>query len=515
MNRLLTLSATELAKLIREREVTSVEVVEAHIERIRSANPTLNAVVAERFQDARAEAVAADAQVRAGADALGPFHGVPCTIKESFSMRGMPHTAGLVSRKGVIGTTDAPTVARLKAAGAIPLGVTNVSELCFWIESNNRVYGRTNNPYNPRRTAGGSSGGEGAIVGAGGSPFGLASDVGGSIRMPAFFNGVFGHKPSGGMVPVSGQFPVPEAQGAPFLATGPIARHAVDLYPLLKTIAGPDAGDLSCEEFDLKDPSTVNLRGLEVVDVTDNGVFPISAELRAAQRRCADYLEAQGARVRRVKVDGLKRSIDIWSSMITETTGTTFRSLLENGQPIDLPSEFVTWARRRSPHTLPSLAVVCLERLSRYDSNRNQRVVSLGNALREELTDLIGPNGVMLFPSYANAAPLHAAPLLIPIYIAYPAIFNVMQFPVTQVPLGLNASGLPLGVQVASIRGNDHLSIAVAIELERSMGGWVPPWTVQRAPEQGSARKAFERSYSSGSRLWQAARNKRNAFFAD
>src|SRR5207253_4609005 len=113
----------------------------------------------------------------------------PCTIKESIALTGMPHTAGLVARKGTLAGADAPTVARLRAAGAIPLGVTNTSELCMWMESNNRVYGRTGSAYDPSRTAGGSSGGEGAIVGAAGAPFGLGSDIGGSIRMPAFFNG--------------------------------------------------------------------------------------------------------------------------------------------------------------------------------------------------------------------------------------------------------------------------------------------------------------------------------------
>src|SRR5262245_58857220 len=177
---LLSVSATELASRIRRRELSSLEVVDAHIAHLQRHNPVLNAVVCDRFDAARDEARAADARCAAGAD-LPPLHGVPCTIKESFALTGMPNTSGLVARKGLLSTADATAVRKVRAAGAIPLGVTNVSELCMWMESHNNVYGRTNNPYDPGRIVGGSSGGEGAAIGAGGSPFGVGSDVGGSI----------------------------------------------------------------------------------------------------------------------------------------------------------------------------------------------------------------------------------------------------------------------------------------------------------------------------------------------
>ena len=221
-------SATELARLIRDGETTSEEVVRLHIDRLRRVNPALNAVVRVRVREAMSEARESDRRLaERGPD--GPLHGVPCTIKESFELEGMPHTAGLVSRRDRRGQRDAVTVARLRAAGAIPIGVTNVSELLMWMESNNRVYGRSNNPYDPRRIVGGSSGGEGAAVGAAISPFGLGADVGGSIRMPAFFNGVFGHKPSSGLVPNSGQWPLAENEAASYLSTGPLARRAEEV----------------------------------------------------------------------------------------------------------------------------------------------------------------------------------------------------------------------------------------------------------------------------------------------
>ncbi|MEN8719325.1 MAG: amidase family protein, partial [Oceanococcaceae bacterium] len=166
---MLCASATELARRIRGGEWTSRAVVAAHIAHARRVNPTLNAIVNDRFDQALAQAEECDAQATS---AEQPFFGVPCTIKENFAFAGMPQASGLVSRRDVISDHDAPAVARIKAAGAIPLGTTNTSELCMWMESNNRVYGRTNNPYNARHIVGGSSGGEGAIIGSGASPFG-------------------------------------------------------------------------------------------------------------------------------------------------------------------------------------------------------------------------------------------------------------------------------------------------------------------------------------------------------
>jgi fatty acid amide hydrolase 2 len=212
---LLRASARELAEAIAGGRTTSREVVETHIARLREANARTNAVVADRYDQALEEADRADERVRAGGD-LPPLLGVPCTVKECFALEGMPNAAGLVSRRDHRADTTAPAVQRLRDAGAIPVGVTNTSELCMWWgASDNKLYGRSSSAYSPKHTSGGSSGGEGAAVGSGGSPFGVGSDIGGSIRLPAFFNGVFGHKPTPGLVPNDGQFP---------LATGGAAR---------------------------------------------------------------------------------------------------------------------------------------------------------------------------------------------------------------------------------------------------------------------------------------------------
>ena len=238
-------SATDLARAIRTGELTSREVVEAHIERLEQAQPHTRAIARDRFDAALQDADAADERVAGGGE-LPPLLGVPCTIKESIQLAGMPNCAGLVERKDFICETSSPAAERLLTAGAIPLGVTNTSELTMWIESENRVYGRTRNAYDKTRIAGGSSGGEGAAVGSGGAPFGLGSDIGGSIRLPAFFNGVFGHKPSPGTVPNTGQFPSTEGDAARLLTMGPITRRAEDLMPVLRLIAGPDGQDERC-----------------------------------------------------------------------------------------------------------------------------------------------------------------------------------------------------------------------------------------------------------------------------
>lgn len=473
---LLSASATELADGIRSGRVTSRTVVEAHIERIQRVNPILNAVVEERFEDALKEADLADDAVRLKEpEDLPPFHGVPCTIKEVFAIPGMRQTSGMVSRRDLVARDEAPTVTRLREAGAIVMGTTNVSELCMWMETSNKLYGRTNNAHDPRHIAGGSSGGEGAIVGAAGSPFGLGADIGGSIRMPAFFNGVFGHKPTGGLVPGTGQIPSPENAALRYNCTGPIARRAEDLMPLLRILAGPDGSDAGCFEQELGDPASVDLAATRVIDVRGNGFRRVSAELDETQERVARALDAAGADVRRARIESLKRSLDMWAAMMSDAADTTFAQHLWGDTPRSSAKELVRLALRRSDHTLPAVALTILERAVSRMPRRTRRFVEQGRALAEEIEDLLGEQGVMLYPSYTSVAPRHNAPLFSAVNWIYTAVFNIAEMPVTQVPLGLNPQGLPLGVQVVGARGQDHVTIAVALELEKLFGGWSMP----------------------------------------
>jgi len=478
VNPLLLASATQLARQIRERTITPSEAVEAHIAHLQRVNPALNAVVCERLDEARAEARRADELARQGGP-LPPFHGVPCTIKECFAFTGMPHSSGLVARKDIISSYDAPAVARLRAAGAIPLGVTNLSELCMWMESSNKVYGRTRNPYDLGRTVGGSSGGEGAIIGAGASPFGLGSDVGGSIRMPAFFNGVFGHKPSPGLVPSTGQFPTSYGRLWRYAVTGPLCRRAEDLYPLLRAMMGPDGVDLSFSTpVTLRDPATVDLRSLLVLDVAPLAFPSVAPSLIEAQGRAAEALARAGATVQKAHFPEMDDAIELWASALAAEGGPSFAELLGQGTAIETLPELGRWLLGRSPFTLPALGLAGIEKLAKSSPARVARFVDSGRRLRRQLDALLGDRGVILFPSHTRPAPRHVTPLLPPVQWIYTGLLNVLEFAVTQVPLGLDARGLPLGVQVGSSWGNDHLTLAAALELERAFGGWVPPPSV-------------------------------------
>jgi len=475
MSDLLHLSATQLAARIRSGEVSSAVVVEAHIERLRQVNPILNAVVVERIADARVEAANADREIAAARaagtlDQLPPFLGVPCTIKESFHFAGMPNTSGLVSRVGLKVAEDAPTVARLRAAGAIPLGVTNTSEVCMWMESYNRVYGLSRNPYDPSRTVGGSSGGEGAIVGSAASPFGLGGDVGGSIRMPAFFNGVFGHKCSPGLVPNEGQFPGPSGNIDRHLSTGPLCRRAEDLEPLLRIMAGDGADQL-------KSVGDVDVSRLRVLQFARELAISPDADQMGARDRAVQALMARGARVEAVHLPLMAKARDLWTAMLA-TAGSehTFADhLFGSRSPVPALKEFGKLALKRSDHTFPLVVLALFERLPELTPARTAKLRAEALTLKAQLEDLLGDDGVLITPTYPTVAPKHHKALLPPFNFVNCAVFNALSLPVTAVPTGLNAAGVPTGVQVVAKEGNDHLTLAAALALETALGGWAYP----------------------------------------
>jgi fatty acid amide hydrolase 2 len=469
------MSASALASAIRQRRVSAADVVEAHIDRLRRVNPVVNALVADRFEAARAEARAADARVAAAApdEPLPPLLGVPCTVKEAVAFAGMPNSSGVVARGGLTAATSAPVARRLVDAGAIVLGVTNTSEMCLWVESENRLYGRTRNPYNPTRTAGGSSGGEGAAIGSGGSPFGLASDIGGSIRIPAFCCGVFGHKPSRGLLPATGSWPPCDDGNRPLFAHGPIARRAEDLMPLLRILAGPDGVDPMAVETDLDDPAGVSLRGLPVLLIDESWPLIASDDMLWARERAAGALAAAGAEVRRQRMPALRRAVESYITTLARSSGIGAHDVL-----FAAGASEVHWRallRRGGPHTVATRLLLIAERAqSRLPRRLAERLIAAGEAIAAELRAAIG-DGVLLEPTLATTAPRHGRTVGRPWWLAHVVPFNLSGLPVTQTPLGLDRHGLPLGVQVVAGYGRDHVSIAVALELERVFGGWTPP----------------------------------------
>src|SRR5690625_574091 len=475
MQDIFQVSVTELARRVREGEIRSIDLVDASIAAIERVNPSLNAMVATRFRDAREEARAADRTLKEkGPDNVGRLHGVPCSIKESFALTGMPNTAGVAARVGLAAEADATAVARLRAAGAIPLGVTNTSELCMWMESSNRVYGRTNNPYDLDRIAGGSSGGEGSIIGAGAVPFGLGSDVGGSIRMPAFFNGIFGHKASSGLIPNTGQTPIIQGEGLKYLATGPMTRHAEDLWLLLDILKGPDGIDEVCEDRALPHPSTVDLSTLRVMSVETNHIRRPSKSLREVQQDALERLAPLVDSVAQTEIPEFRKSPLYWAAMLGSAPGPSFGEMLGVTGLRSLSQEFFDLMRGRSSHTLPALMLAMLDGPHTPHGKRTQKAVIEGRRFRDALNQTLGDDGVMLFPSYPSVAPKHYWPQARVLDWLYTAIFNATEMPVTQVPLGLDRNGMPVGVQVVAAHGNDHLCLAVASALEDAFGGWQP-----------------------------------------
>lgn len=469
-------SATELARAIRAREVTSREVVEAHLEVLERVNPTINAVVVPRFEEAREEADLADARIAGASDLddLPPLLGVPCTIKESINVEGMPSSSGVVAREHHRCERSAPIATRLLDAGAILLGLTNLSELTLWVETENRLYGRTRNPYDPSRTAGGSSGGEGAAIGSGGSPIGLGSDMGGSIRLPAFFNGVFGHKPSQGLVPLTGMYPVATGFARQLAVNGPLARRAEDLMPLLGVIAGPDGEDDVARDMQLGDPASVSLDGMRVLVSESATLGPTGPELAKARERAAGALQAKGATLERLHMKSLRRALEIYLASIGAVGEVTLSDLLQEAGA-EPPATSRGLIGRNSPHTVATRVALLAERLAaRTPDARTKKVLAEREAFIAELRDTIG-DGVLLHPPAPKTAPKHGRTVGRLWWIHPMIVFNLAAVPVTQVPLGLGDDGLPLGVQVAAGPGNDHVSIAVAQELEKVFGGWVPP----------------------------------------
>jgi len=293
---LLKLGAVEMARGIREGRWTSEQLVEAHIEQIVRVNPVLNAIAVPLFEEARKAAKAADLQVAAGTE-LGALHGVPITIKESLDVAGTPSTWGLPHRQGKLSQADDPSVTRLKQAGAIVIGKSNIMQLLMGCESVNPVYGRVRNPWRPEeRSAGGSSGGEAAIIAAGGSPLGIGTDVGGSIRTPSHFCGIHGLKPTPGRVP-SGK---PEGihhlcpEAARMASTGPMARRVEDLILAMEILSAPE----SLRRAPVRPTASMSNQGLRIGFYVTDGIIAPSSALQRAVKEAVMMMERCGAIVR-------------------------------------------------------------------------------------------------------------------------------------------------------------------------------------------------------------------------
>ncbi|MBW2255012.1 MAG: amidase, partial [Deltaproteobacteria bacterium] len=394
---------------------------------------------------------------------------------EFYAVKGLPSTGGIVRRQFHRAEKDSTAVQRLRTAGAIVLGITNAPEGGLWSETNNRVYGRTNNPWDLKRTPGGSSGGEAAIIAAGGAPFGLGSDLGGSIRIPSALCGIASHKPTGWLVPGTGHFPEMTDSASRLQAFGPMVRRVEDLMPLLRILAGPDGVDPNVRETPLGDPDAVDLSGVRVFFIEDPPRPKLQPAVREAVQRAAKALENRGATVEPWTSPKLRRVFGMWSAILeTESTGSAYREMLGDGKPVGLRWELLKYPLGRSEHISIALGLMLLESALKWmPKGSKSKLVREAAVFQRELEDLLGEDGVLLHAPYRSTALRHHEMLLKPFGFLPTALFNVVEFPATTVPLGFDDRGLPLGVQVAARRGNDHLTIAVARSLEDLFGGWV------------------------------------------
>jgi amidase len=468
-------SATSLAGTIRTGDISSEAVVEAHLRRIVEVNPSLNAVVQVAAPSARAAARAADAHLAVGAR-IGPLHGVPVTIKDIHDVAGLPCTAGTQGLAARVPATDATVVARLKAAGAIVLGMTNVPELALACESDNLVYGRTNNPYDLARTPGGSSGGEAAIIAAGGSPLGIGSDAAGSIRLPAHFCGIAGIKPTTGRVPKTGYLGTSAGALNPLVQSGPMARYVEDLELALPIICGADGRDPTVVDMPLGDARAVDLKRLRVAFHVDNGIVsPTPATVETVQRAARSLADA-GMAVEEARPGGIEQSYELTFDLLGVDGGIGLRSRLQSlgtTEAHPLMREFLELLRPRTRTTTELLAL--LVRLDLF---------------RAEMFAFWQRYDAILCPACAVPAMLHGTSWANATAFSYTMAYNLTGWPSAVVRAGTSPEGLPIGVQIVARPWREDVALAVARHLEQTMGGWQPArWPDARS--QAGERPAF------------------------
>jgi fatty acid amide hydrolase len=500
-------SAGELATVIARGELSACDAVETHIARIEQVNGALNAVIVKRYDAARAEAKSAD-EKRARGEPLGPLHGVPITIKEHLDLTGSPSTFGLPSRANILATEDDPWVARMRAAGAIILGKTNVSQLLLYHESDNPVYGRTNNPWNLERSPGGSSGGQAAIIAAGGSPLGLGTDIGGSIRVPATSCGVVGLKPTAGRADDLGRYSAPIGQRAIVSQVGVLARTVDDAELGLRVMTEGGAPDGS-PTFPLGDSATVDVAKLRVAYYSDDGTFTVAPAVRRAVIEAAGALAGRGAQVAEWQPFQPGRGVDLFFGILGADGGASSVRTLGRDKRDPRIAQLMLLATAPRP-VVASIAgglraggqrhLAAIARNFGYrDTARYWRLVAEQMDFRRDFlraidTDDGGPFDIIICPAFSLPALRHGASKDLATAGAYAILYNVLGYPTGIVPVtrvregeesqrkrsldrleGVaqaterGSAGLPVGVQVVARPWQEHLVFAAMRAIEGAM----------------------------------------------
>lgn len=515
-----------MARRIARREISSTEVVRAHIARIEEVDGRLNAVVIRRFDEALREAAAVDAQLASSGTAwrpssgiserAPPLLGVPITVKECFHLAGTPCTIGVTSpERREVFQEDGLLVERLKRAGAIILGKTNVPQLMIWHECDNPVYGRSNNPWDLARTCGGSTGGEAAIIAARGSPLGLGNDLGGSIRIPSHFCGIHGFKPTSFRLPRGGATVALRGFEAFVTQPGPLARHVEDLHLALQVLAdesdGYVAGDVVPQK--LPDPGAVRIDQLKIATLVDDGVFPASQAIQRAVREAAAALRERGAEIVELEPSQLAAPLplnelfDLYCGLIGSDGAADCRRFLR-GSTVDWRVWRMTTMASLWP--LTRLAVVLGLKLGgqawmsrlvkvarpltadqfwRASVRKNEFIETILGRLRDRRIDAI------LCPTHALPAMQHAKGFDLLAAASYAFLFNLLGLPagvfsLTRVRPGEDAGrpssrdqvlrqakavdqgsvGLPVSVQIAALPWRDDVVLAIMAALQGAVG---------------------------------------------
>ena len=489
MKELIFLTATELASLIREHRVSSQEVLDAHLSHIAKHNPSLNAIVTLNKEGACQRAKEAD-EALACNEVWGPLHGVPITIKDVFETEGLRTTSGFKPLSSYIPKQDATVVRRLRNAGAIIMGKTNTPEMAGDEQTSNALFGRTNNPWNMDRTPGGSSGGSAVAVASGMSPLDIGSDIGGSVRNPAHFCGVFSLKPSDYRVPFTGHIPPPPGSKGRgilryFLTPGPLARSVEDLRLALTIIAGPDEREWEVPPVPLQPVPKRDLRELHVAWSDDFGI-PTSIEIRTALANLATELTHQGCHVERCDPPEFDYAQALQVYGILKEAAFTVHST-----PLHLPrliwrtlSELIP----SSNSTTRGLLRGAGTNLQGYASALSQRdvfIAKMEHFLKGWDAWLCPVAALPAYPHIQIRNPIEQLSATvevdgrkIPYLLAssvYTGLFNLTGNPVVVLPLAHSKEGLPIGVQVVGKRWGDMALLSVAEQLTQLTGGVQPP----------------------------------------
>lgn len=493
-----------MARQIASGALSSREAVEAHIRRIEAVNPRINALVVPLFERARTEADRADG-ARARGEALGALHGVPITIKESFDVEGTATTMGLSALVDKMAETDAPTVARLRAAGAIVLGKTNVPQMVMFNEADNPVYGRTNNPWNMERAPGGSSGGCAALIAAHGSPLSLGSDIGGSVRLPANACGIHSLKPTSGRLTMLGHGAIFAGMEAILAQPGPLARSVEDLSLALNVLAAPgqEAFDLSVPPVPLREASRELPPCMRVAMFTDNGFFKAAPALRRAVREAADALRTRGVMVDEWQPPDVGEAWRIYLGIAFGDGMSGARRTLK-GSRLDWRIRGMVWGAA-PPQIFYKLSAWQwallgqkrigrdMRRLGSRSTKAYWRLVDERTRYRTAFMKALddGRYDAIICPADGLPALRHGSSFLLSNALSYSSLFNLLGMPAgvvaaTRVRVGeesdrapsldvveraarkveTGSSGLPVGVQVVSRHWREDVALSIMLALE-------------------------------------------------